>query len=358
MKTLRPSVAPCAHAKARARCTPRAAVDDRAPGHPSAFESYMLKSGLPDFYAVLQVDDDADLEEVKAAYRKQAKVCHPDFTGEAGHNMCILLNEAYETLSNMQLRGAYNAQLEIALRDERDGYTGQPLSKWIPDVQPSMAKHEDPEESRAVFVDEQACIGCKNCVWVAPATFRVEASYGRSRVFAQWINEEDDIQCAIDSCPVDCIHWVNREELPALEYVCQKKMHRVNVATMMSQSSHSDDVFEATEMFLKDRRRLDEKKRKAEKTASPMQEAARQAAAEALAKERGGWLGQFGFRVAQQFASAAGGYSSSDDDRLEQNERVGQRKRAVRWDQSTPGGGATVPVERSLVPVFNKVDDL
>jgi hypothetical protein len=39
------------------------------------------------------VDDDAAAEDIKAAYRRLAKVCHPDFTGEAGHNMCVLLNE-------------------------------------------------------------------------------------------------------------------------------------------------------------------------------------------------------------------------------------------------------------------------
>ena len=49
-------------------------------------------------------------------------------------------------------RGAYNAQLEAALADEEDGYTGQPLSKWMPAVNPAMAKNDDPAESRAVFV--------------------------------------------------------------------------------------------------------------------------------------------------------------------------------------------------------------
>lgn len=90
-----------------------------------------------------------------------------------------------------------------------------------------MAKHEDPAETRAVFVDEGSCIGCKNCVWCAPATFRMEPEHGRSRVFGQWLSDEDDLQTAIDSCPVDCIHWVERSELPALEYVCQNKQVRL-----------------------------------------------------------------------------------------------------------------------------------
>lgn len=36
-----------------------------------------------------------------------------------------------------------------------------------------------------VCQDEVSCIGCKQCVWCAPATFRMEDTYGRSRVFAQ-----------------------------------------------------------------------------------------------------------------------------------------------------------------------------
>lgn len=42
---------------------------------------------------LLQVDDDCTVEEVKQAYRSLAKECHPDYLGDKGHNICILLNE-------------------------------------------------------------------------------------------------------------------------------------------------------------------------------------------------------------------------------------------------------------------------
>lgn len=104
---------------------------------------------------------------------------------------------------------------------------GEALSKWIPGIRGGkMSRAEDPNESRAVFVDENKCIGCKNCVWCAPATFRMEPVSGRSRVFAQWLNTEEELDTAIMSCPVDCIHWVDRSELPALEHVCQKMQVR------------------------------------------------------------------------------------------------------------------------------------
>lgn len=55
-------------------------------------------------------------------------------------------------LSNEDARANYNAQLEVALSDEEDDYTGEPLSKWIPASNPKMARNEDPAENRGVFV--------------------------------------------------------------------------------------------------------------------------------------------------------------------------------------------------------------
>ena len=67
----------------------------------------------------------------------------------------------------------------------------------MPTVNPKMARNEDPAENRALFVDEMSCIGCKQCVWGASATFRMEQEHGRSRVFAQWLDTEDKIQASI-----------------------------------------------------------------------------------------------------------------------------------------------------------------
>ena len=61
-------------------------------------------------------------------------------------------------------------------------------------------------------------------------------------------------QDAIDSCPVDCIHWVDRAELPALEYVMQRRMGRTNAGVMMAgQGASTGDVFALTARFLKER---------------------------------------------------------------------------------------------------------
>lgn len=74
---------------------------------------------------------------------------------------------------------------------------------------------------KGVYVDEITCIGCKHCAHVAPNTFYIESDYGRSRVYNQDGDEEDTIQEAMDTCPVDCIHWVDYTELKELEEVRQ-----------------------------------------------------------------------------------------------------------------------------------------
>ncbi|MBE9012034.1 ferredoxin [Pseudanabaenaceae cyanobacterium LEGE 13415] len=70
---------------------------------------------------------------------------------------------------------------------------------------------------RGVYVDEITCIGCRHCAHVARNTFYIEPDYGRSRVIRQDGDSEELIQEAIETCPVDCIHWVNYAELKQLE---------------------------------------------------------------------------------------------------------------------------------------------
>ena len=60
-------------------------------------------------------------------------------------------------------------------------------------------------------MDELSCIGCGKCVRACPSTFIIEASkYGRARVISQTSDELESVQIAIESCPVDCIHWVSK----------------------------------------------------------------------------------------------------------------------------------------------------
>ena len=69
---------------------------------------------------------------------------------------------------------------------------------------------------KAVWVDETTCIGCRYCANVATNTFVMEPHQGRSRAIRQDGDSTEVIQEAIDTCPVDCIHWVDFEELVQL----------------------------------------------------------------------------------------------------------------------------------------------
>ena len=75
----------------------------------------------------------------------------------------------------------------------------------------------EPVRSQMVYVDEHTCIGCTNCAMIAPSTFFMEDWLGRARVFQQWGDDDETIKVAIETCPVDCIHYVPYEELVSLE---------------------------------------------------------------------------------------------------------------------------------------------
>lgn len=75
-----------------------------------------------------------------------------------------------------------------------------------------------------VYVDEIVCIGCKNCAHVARNTFYIEPLHGRARAVRQDGDQEDLIQEAIDTCPVNCIHWVDYTKLKTLE---EERRHQV-----------------------------------------------------------------------------------------------------------------------------------
>ena len=60
--------------------------------------------------------------------------------------------------------------------------------------------------AREVEVDQDICIGCGLCASIAPEVFRLNDN-GVSEVHNQSGVEEEKIQEAIDSCPVNCIHW-------------------------------------------------------------------------------------------------------------------------------------------------------
>lgn len=68
-----------------------------------------------DLYDLLGIDSSSDHAQIKLAYRSLQKQCHPDIAGPPGHDMAIVLNEAYAILSNPSLRFAYDKVSSISL---------------------------------------------------------------------------------------------------------------------------------------------------------------------------------------------------------------------------------------------------
>ena len=77
---------------------------------------------------------------------------------------------------------------------------------------------------KAIWVDESACIGCQYCVHVATNTFFVDEDLGRARVIRQNGDSLEVVQEAFDTCPVDCMHWVDFEDLDKLEASLNRDM--------------------------------------------------------------------------------------------------------------------------------------
>ncbi|KAL6604778.1 hypothetical protein ACP70R_042722 [Stipagrostis hirtigluma subsp. patula] len=158
------------------------------------------------YYQVLGVTVHSTPQEIKEAYRKLQKQHHPDIAGNKGHDYALLLNEAYKVLTRNVSSHADGSSRSGG--SFRSGYTGDGYSSW-----------NGPVRSQALFVDENKCIGCRECVHYAARTFAMDDVLGSAHVEVQDGDLEQQIQVAVESCPVNCIHLVQSQELPVLEFL-------------------------------------------------------------------------------------------------------------------------------------------
>jgi ferredoxin len=62
--------------------------------------------------------------------------------------------------------------------------------------------------TRRVVIDEDECTGCESCSELCPEAFSFDEASGKAKV----INHDSAIACiqeAIETCPVECIQWVD-----------------------------------------------------------------------------------------------------------------------------------------------------
>jgi molecular chaperone DnaJ len=66
----------------------------------------------PGYYELLEIEKDASTDDIKSAFRKQAKRHHPDTSHEADENF-VRLRKAYETLIDRVKREKYDRYLQV-----------------------------------------------------------------------------------------------------------------------------------------------------------------------------------------------------------------------------------------------------
>lgn len=91
---------------------------------------------IPDYYKLLGVSPGANLTEIKRAYRRLARMHHPDLNAQAQDEQIKRLNEAYEVLSDSRKRAAYDEQRRQARqrakaeRLQREQAQREPKMSW------------------------------------------------------------------------------------------------------------------------------------------------------------------------------------------------------------------------------------
>lgn len=197
------------------------------------------EAGAKDYYQLLGVSVDSTRKEIKEAYRSLQKKYHPDIAGEKSHEYTLMLNEAYRALMREDLRRRYDLSNGRKKEGFDSNFSGLGSSSWNGPVGP-----------HALFVDENKCIGCRECVHYASKTFTMDDALGSARVSVQFGDDDKDIEVATESCPTDCIHWVESGELPLLEFLARpqpKEAHGIYGGGW----ERPRDVFAAVKLYQK-----------------------------------------------------------------------------------------------------------
>lgn len=61
--------------------------------------------------------------------------------------------------------------------------------------------------SKKVCIETEECIGCESCVELCPDVFGFDDSSEKAFILKAEGGSEECIEEAVETCPVDCIHW-------------------------------------------------------------------------------------------------------------------------------------------------------
>jgi ferredoxin len=65
----------------------------------------------------------------------------------------------------------------------------------------------DQTMARRVVIDSEECIGCESCVELCAEVFAFNEDEEKAEVIMPEGGPEDCIEEAMETCPVECIHW-------------------------------------------------------------------------------------------------------------------------------------------------------
>lgn len=61
--------------------------------------------------------------------------------------------------------------------------------------------------ARELDIDISECIACGNCEAVCPAVFKLNEDFGYAEIIDPDGASEEELQEAMNYCPVSCIYW-------------------------------------------------------------------------------------------------------------------------------------------------------
>lgn len=192
-------------------------------------------------YGLLGVHPTANKDEVRRAYIQAMKDYHPDLSGDddddEAHQFAAFINHAYEVLTDPEERALYDAMAGISQTNPFYDDPNVPYDR--------------------LFVDEHKCIGCGYCNAVCPFSFHMKDDYYGRAVATDGPIRDDDfehVQEAMDTCPVNCIHWVTKPQLNYLKRATEELEQIDSFIILSNMRGTTRSVFkEASDMWERER---------------------------------------------------------------------------------------------------------